>query len=280
MTANLSDLHAKPPTYYRAERLDMLKYIPAGARTTLDFGCASGGFSHLVKQKLGTEAWGVEIDAAAAQEAARKLDRVIHADALESLDRIPDEYFDCILCLDLLEHLVDPYGLLLAVKRKLTSQGVVVASIPNIRYYRMLVKLVVHGEWRYEDQGILDKTHLRFFTRKSMGDTFTQLGYEVLVLEGMHPTSSRTYRILNTLLFHALDDVKYLQYAVVARPMGRGEGPRSLAETQGSSPSRAAGAISRFIIRDAVRCLGTADGPINCPDCRAGAIASVARYRH
>jgi 2-polyprenyl-3-methyl-5-hydroxy-6-metoxy-1,4-benzoquinol methylase len=210
--------HKKPQGYYEGERPDMLRYIPADVRTTLEFGCGCGGFSALLKARLGVESWAVEVDAAAAQEAARKLDKVICADAHAAIAEIPDRRFDCIIFFDILEHLVDPYSLLRAVKSKLTPTGVVVASIPNIRYYRAFLKFVVHGDWQYEDQGIMDRTHVRFFTHKSITDTFQRLGYRILTLEGIHPTSSRTYKLLNGILLNALWDVRYKHFAVVAVP--------------------------------------------------------------
>ena len=119
---------------------------------------------------------------------------------------------------DVLEHLVDPYSLLCSLKAKLSPGGLIVASIPNIRYYRALVDLVIHGNWDYKDHGILDKTHLRFFTFKSITKTFESLGFEILKLEGLHSTSSRTYRVLNIILPGLLSDVRYKHFAVVARP--------------------------------------------------------------
>lgn len=196
----------------------MLKYVPPTAKRTLEFGCGFGGFSALVKTRLGAESWAVEVDPRAAQEASQALDRVICADAHASIALVPDSYFDCIIFFDILEHLVDPYSLLLAVKPKLTASGVVVASIPNIRYYDTFVRFVVHGDWQYEDQGILDSTHLRFFTRKSIIDTFERLEYRILTMEGIHPTRSRTYKLLNRLLVNTIRDVKYMHFAVVAAP--------------------------------------------------------------
>jgi SAM-dependent methyltransferase len=218
LAGDITDLHAKPRGYYEGKRPEMLQYIPADTHTTVEFGCGYGEFSRLVKEKFGAEAWAVEIDPTAAREASRRLDRVIQGDALTSLVHLPDRHFDCAIFCDVLEHLVDPYSLLRAVQAKLTSRGVVVASIPNVRYYRAFVKFAVHGDWRYEDHGILDKTHLRFFTRKSIIDTFEQLGYTILVLDGTHPTRRWMYRILNVLLCNALADMRYRQYAVVARP--------------------------------------------------------------
>jgi 2-polyprenyl-3-methyl-5-hydroxy-6-metoxy-1,4-benzoquinol methylase len=216
--AGVGDLARKPGRYYEEQRAEMLKYIPPCVRTTLEFGCGCGVFSALLKDRFGTESWAVEIEPAAAQEAARRLDRVIQADALLGVAQVPDHHFDCILFLDVLEHLVDPYRLLREVKAKLTPDGVVVASIPNIRYYRTLVKFVVHGEWHYEDRGVLDKTHLRFFTRKSIVRMFEQSGLRILTLEGLHPTSSRTLSVLNMILLNRLADTRHSQFAVVAAP--------------------------------------------------------------
>ncbi|MHC4356589.1 MAG: lipopolysaccharide kinase InaA family protein, partial [Planctomycetota bacterium] len=115
----------KPNRYFTSTREEMLKYIPAHVRTTLEFGCGFGAFSALLKNNFGTEAWAVEIDKTAAQEAAIRLDRVINADASESLEDIPENYFDCVILFDILEHLVAPYKLLCALKPKLTSEGVI-----------------------------------------------------------------------------------------------------------------------------------------------------------
>lgn len=201
----------------------MLKYIPNGTKTILEFGCGFGGFSTLVKEKLGIESWAVEIEKNAAQEAAKKLDKVINADASEALQQIPDDYFDCIVLFDILEHLIDPYSLLCSLKTKLTKTGVIVASIPNIRYYRAFVDFVIHGNWDYKEHGIMDKTHLRFFTYKSISKTFKQLGFEILELQGIHPTSSRTYKLLNILFLNLVSDIRYKHFAVVVKPKLKSE---------------------------------------------------------
>ena len=106
MQADLTNMLHKPKGYYSAIREEMLKYIPRGVKTTLEFGCGFGGFSTLVKERFATESWAVEIDKEAAREAAKSLDRVINADASEALKSIPDSYFDCMLFLDILEHFI------------------------------------------------------------------------------------------------------------------------------------------------------------------------------
>lgn len=210
--------HSKPSGYYDGQREDMLKYIPQDIKTSLEIGCGSGEFSSLVKQRLNTETWAVEINEEVANKAAKKLDNIIIGDAIESLNKVPDSRFDCVILFDVLEHLSDPEYLLSALKIKLTSNGVIVASIPNIRYYRVFKQLVMHGNWDYKDQGVLDRTHLRFFTYKSIVKMFDRLNYEILQIEGIHPTSSRTYKIWNTILLNSFADVRYKHFAVVARP--------------------------------------------------------------
>lgn len=200
----------------------MLKYIPKNVKRTLDLGCACGDFSYLVKSNFGAECWGIEIDEQAARVAATKLDRVINADVNQCLEKIPNNYFDCIICNDVLEHLVDPYALLINLRKKLTREGLVVASIPNIRYCRNLFELVVRGNWDYKDKGILDKTHLRFFTYKSVVKMFPQLGYELLTIEGLEPErniKTVAVRILTMLFFNKFEDIRYSQFACVAKPV-------------------------------------------------------------
>jgi len=218
MSTYMDNLCNKPSGYYDSNREDMLKYVPPGTKTSLEFGCAFGGFSALVRDRFGAETWAVEINKKAAHEAAKKLHKVINSDATESLDDLPDNYFDCIILFDILEHLLDPSSLLCALKTKLTSKGVIIASIPNIRYYRTLFDLVIHGNWDYKDHGVLDKTHLRFFTYKSIIKMFNLLDFQILLFEGIHPTSSRTFKVLNIIMLNSLADVRYKHFAIVAKP--------------------------------------------------------------
>src|SRR5690606_19979004 len=175
---NLLDMEVKPQGYYSGLRKDMLPYVPRSTRRLLEVGCAEGAFSSQLKGDRGLEAWGVEMNSTAAQVAASRLDKVVHGRAEDVLDQIPDSYFDCIVCNDVLEHIYDPYSLLLALKGKLAADGVLVASIPNIRYYKVLGELLFKRQWRYADSGVLDKTHVRFFTRESLREMSQELGLD------------------------------------------------------------------------------------------------------
>ncbi|HUW20440.1 MAG TPA: class I SAM-dependent methyltransferase [Sedimentisphaerales bacterium] len=222
MAEQNNNVSGRPATYYKQRKQNMLKYVPPNAKRTLELGCAEGNFSELVKTSFGAECWGIEINPEVAQVAAAKLDRVINGDASGCLHEVPDNYFDCVICNDVLEHLADPYTLLVSLKEKLTAEGVVVASFPNVRYCRNLFELVVRGNWDYKDDGILDRTHLRFFTCKSLVKMFPQLGYELLTIEGLqseHNIKTAAVRILTLLFFNIFEDIRYDHFACVARPV-------------------------------------------------------------
>lgn len=208
----------KSAEYYENPRKEMFKYIPADVKFCLKFGCGSGNFSESIKNAYNAECWGVEIEVQSANKAADKLHRVINADVFQSLDEIPESYFDCIIFNDVLEHIVDPYSLLKSIKSKLKKQGVVVASIPNVRFWNNLRALAIHGQWDYKEAGILDKTHLRFFTYKSIIKMFNKLDYDIITIVGLNPTQNTKFKIFNALFFNKLSDARYHQFACVVRP--------------------------------------------------------------
>ena len=215
MNENSKD-NNRPEGYFENDRVEMLMYVPEGVKTCLEFGCGTGGFSAILKDRFSTENWAVELDTTSAEKAALKLDKVLNKDAVSALSDLPENYFDCVILLDVLEHISEHISFLDTLKTKLKKGGVLIASIPNVRYYRNLVDLVIKGTWDYTEHGILDKSHLRFFTRKSIIRIFEQLNYKIHRLEGMHPTSSRTFKLLNLLSLASLRDARYKHFAVVA----------------------------------------------------------------
>jgi len=210
-------------SYFQNKRPEMLTYIPDTSNTILDVGCGCGDFGELVKVALSSEVWGVEINTHAIEIASQKLDRVICGDFTNDLG-LPERKFDCIIFNDVLEHMIDPFTSLSNAKKFLKHGGVIVASIPNVRYFPNIWELVVKKDWQYSEWGILDRTHLRFFTYRSILSTLDSLGYSVQCIEGInpveqvHPVYSRKFRIFNLLSFKQIEDMRYLQFAVVARP--------------------------------------------------------------
>jgi 2-polyprenyl-3-methyl-5-hydroxy-6-metoxy-1,4-benzoquinol methylase len=216
---SLSDLSTKPAQYFNWPRSEMLTFVPSSAKRILDVGCGEGTFARNMKERRNAEVWGAELVPAIAQVASTQLDKVLCGDIMQQLRDLPDAYFDCITFNDVIEHLADPYTMLAAMKRKLSPEGVIVCSIPNVRSFRNLFELVIRGEWQYAEAGILDKTHLRFFTRKSIAEMFTSLGYEILRLEGINPTRSLRVTLFNIATLGFFNDTRYLQFACVAKPI-------------------------------------------------------------
>ena len=216
MVQSRFDLRVRTNDYYKKPRVEMVEFIPPSAKTILDVGCGEGCFGTKIK-KSGVEIWGVEIDGRSAAIAQHTLDNVIVGDISEVADSLPSKYFDCIIFNDILEHLIDPYSLLVKMKAKLSRGGVVVCSMPNVRNFGNLKKLLIEKTWKYEDQGVLDKTHLRFFTEKSIRETFGLLGFRIMRLRGINESSpSWKFKLLNLILFGHLSDTKYLQFVCVA----------------------------------------------------------------
>ena len=216
---NLIDFSVKPEEYYIQPRLEMLDFIPKTVNKILDVGCSSGLFGALLKRDLKAEVWGVEFDASVGALAKEKLDKVLVGDVCQLVDDLPNKYFDCVVFNDVLEHLADPFTLLLKIKEKLALRGVVVCSIPNVRYFYTLRDILIKKQWKYEDNGILDKTHLRFFTQKSIIDMFNTLDYKILKMEGINEIGfSWKFTLLNTLFLGNLSDTKYVQFACVVEP--------------------------------------------------------------
>lgn len=216
---DLLDFRKKPSDYFSGDRKEMVAFVPEDSRRTLDVGCGEGLFSAELKKRCQAETWGIEIDTTAAATARRRLDHVVQGDIAAVIDRLPERYFDCVVFNDVLEHLADPYTVLARLKDKLSERGVVVASIPNVRHISVLRELLIEKQWRYVDAGILDKTHLRFFTRKSILGMFDVLGFDVVRIQGINRTTSfKKFHLWNILCLGQLSDARFSQYACVARP--------------------------------------------------------------
>lgn len=203
--------------YYTKRREDLIARVPDEARRILEVGCGTGETAGRIKELRGghIEVAGIELDRDAGEKAKAKLDRVIvgNAEAIE----LPFEkgYFDCIIYGDVLEHLVDPWGTLTKHCVFLKKGGRVIASIPNIAHYR-IVKMLRKKEWTYQDAGLLDRKHLRFFTRKSIREMCEGAGLEIMEMAPVIG-ASKAKRFLNTIFFNALIDDITEQYLVVAR---------------------------------------------------------------
>jgi 2-polyprenyl-3-methyl-5-hydroxy-6-metoxy-1,4-benzoquinol methylase len=171
------------------------RLIPGGINV-LDVGCHTGKFGAILKQK-GCRVTGIEINAAAAEQAGRILDDVKIGDveAVGTFDELNEKY-DAILFLDILEHCHWPAEVLKRARELLAPEGFVIASIPNIANWSIRLNLFL-GRFEYEAIGLMDETHLRFYTIKTALNLFETAGYEIELVD--HRFSLPVFRIRNFL---------------------------------------------------------------------------------
>ena len=204
-------------TRYEGDRKDLLKLIPEGVSSVLDVGCGEGGLGRLLRERnAATKLVAVEVNKKAASEAAKFYDKVEVCDIQDGNLPFGEECFDCIVCGDVLEHLYNPWEAISVIKRHLRPDSLLIVSLPNIRYYRVLRELVFKGNWTYKPSGILDWSHVRFFTLKEMQKMFNDAGY---LIEKTIPVigGSKDMKKLNKLLFCKLNDFMAKQYIFVLR---------------------------------------------------------------
>jgi 2-polyprenyl-3-methyl-5-hydroxy-6-metoxy-1,4-benzoquinol methylase len=157
----------------------VVELVPEGARV-LDVGCATGYLAEAIAQRRSSRVTGIEVSPMAAERAREHCERVIVGD-VETLDleaELGEERFDVVIFADVLEHLRDPGQILGHIRPFVADGGSVVASIPNIAHGSVRLALL-GGEFRYRAQGLLDDTHLRFFTREGIQDLFEEAGFLV-----------------------------------------------------------------------------------------------------
>lgn len=155
----------------------VIKKIPPGSKV-LDVGCANGFFSKELL-KYNCEVYGIEVSSKMANNAKKVLTKVIVGNIEEMKNPFKNEKFDAILCMDVLEHLFDPGAVLGHLKRKLTKSGVLIVTLPNIAHWNMRKELLL-GRFNYQDSGILDNGHIRFFTYDTACQLFQENVFKVI----------------------------------------------------------------------------------------------------
>jgi 2-polyprenyl-3-methyl-5-hydroxy-6-metoxy-1,4-benzoquinol methylase len=207
----------KQESYFSHSRPELLPFVPANLRKVLDVGCGNGAFGAMLKKNRQCEVWGIEPSKAAALEAEKHLDKVINGLFIRDMPEMAGQKFDVIFFNDVLEHLVDPDEALSYCKQLLNPNGCVIASIPNIRWYPVILSLIWYKDFKYEEAGVMDKTHLRFFTVKGMRRLFENNGYKVISAEGINDhINFPFFNFVNFLTFKIHDDMKFPQFAIVA----------------------------------------------------------------
>jgi len=165
----------------------MHAFLPERFERVLEIGCDEGDFSGELK----AETWGVEPVAEAAALAGTKLHKVLVGTFEQVRDQLPRDYFDVVVCNDVIEHMVDHHVFLREIIPFLKPDGVLVGSIPNVRFYTNLFEVLLLRDWRYRDLGILDRTHMRFFTERSLRRDLADAGFRIELFRGIHGGARR-----------------------------------------------------------------------------------------
>lgn len=203
--------------YYQNYRNEVFNIVPGDAAKVLEIGCAAGRFR--LNFGDGVEYWGVEPVEDAAEEARTYGIKVFVGTYDSVCDQLPARYFDVVVCNDVIEHMPNPDEFLASVKGKMTPGGVLIGSAPNVRFWGNLINLLIRRDWKYEDSGVLDRTHLKFFTRKSLKRLFENAGYRVELLRGIESARMKILKVLFApMLVFSGFDICDMQFVIKAKP--------------------------------------------------------------
>ncbi|MFT3909399.1 MAG: class I SAM-dependent methyltransferase [Ferruginibacter sp.] len=215
----------KDAGYFANVRMDIISMIPADSnQKILEIGAGSGNTLLYIKEKkIAAEVMGVElINIPASNQQHPSIDHFQVANIETDPIAASENYFDTIICADVLEHLADPWAVVDKITRHLKPNGMLIVSMPNIREIKTIFKILLKADFRYEPAGgIMDKTHLRFFCKKNIR--------ELLTTETISPVyctpnfmlkvvaDGRKRRIINLLTLGLIKDFLTVQYIFIAR---------------------------------------------------------------
>lgn len=209
----------KKEIYFSNIRHDIINLITiskiGSSLKILELGCGSG--STLLKLKelgIADEIVGIDIKSI---ESQKRLDQIIIGDVEQIELPLQEKYFDIIICADVLEHLLDPWALLFKLKKYLKDDGFLISSIPNIRNFKVLYSILCKGDFHYSKEGILDRTHLRFFCKKNIIDLFRESNFEIIKITSIVKENKnlKSY-IFNKISLGVFYDFLVSQYLVIS----------------------------------------------------------------
>lgn len=194
----------------------------------LDLGCATGYMGAYLIERKNCEVWGIEMDKDLFKVAKRSLNKTINADLRDIKKlKIPKRKFDYILLADVLEHVLFYDDLLKNISKFLNKNGKIIISTPNIAHISIRYSLLL-GRFTYQDKGILDKTHVHFFTKDNLLKTLKNAGYTLDSIEyssdfGQFPIIGRYLRHLPKIMqYHVtklMNKLLAVQFIIVAKPI-------------------------------------------------------------
>jgi 2-polyprenyl-3-methyl-5-hydroxy-6-metoxy-1,4-benzoquinol methylase len=219
--------------YYAKERPEVVPFLPPAPTRVLEVGCSEGRFRANLPKTC--EYRGVELSAEVARVAAKVLDAVLVGRYDDVASDLPAHYFDLVICNDVIEHMADHDAFLEGIKQKMVRGAHLVGSVPNVRYLPHLVQLLTRREWRYAESGLLDRTHLRFFTERSWQRTLREHGFLVEAMagiNGVNPGATWSRRLAKRAAITVLGaDTRFLQFGFRARVGPAAEAARPSSST-------------------------------------------------
>lgn len=208
----------KSKDYYQNVRLDLLSLLDFNLTyKVLEVGAGHGeSLSYLKANNLAREVVGIDI---VKGEINSNIDRFIIQE-IENVDLSEyNKYFDVIILADVLEHLIEPQKILEKLKRCLKDDGKILISIPNIRNIKSLYKIFLKGDFSYEESGIFDYTHLRFFCKRNIVRLIIDSGFknEIIISSFKKREHNLFLKIFNTITFGLFEEFLTVQYLVRAK---------------------------------------------------------------
>lgn len=215
---------AKTDDYFHHSRRDqILPLLPKHCDRILEVGCGAGTtLVHLKATGVATWVGGVELFPTAAAEAAQVLDWARQGNIESMVLDLEPGSLDVVLCLDVLEHLVNPWETVAKLTALLKPGGMLIASLPNVRHIKVIMPLLLRGEWTYAPYGLLDRTHLRFFTRSTATQLIESAGLRVTAIDPIGLAWTPMKRLVRAVTLGRLDDLLTFQYLLRGvKPVGR-----------------------------------------------------------
>ena len=211
----------KDSSYYSGTRLDLISLLTNNkTQSVLEVGAGGGDTLCFIKEnELAGKVTGVELFKFENSNQSNPLiDSFLHANIEDQNLDFPKESFDVIILADVLEHLIDPWKTIAYLKTFLKKEGKFLISLPNIRDYKSMLKIFFKGDFQYSEDGVLDKTHLRFFCRKNMIEMIEGAGLQIeLSSPAFKYRSDRNSRkMLNSLSLGLFQEYFAIQYLFVA----------------------------------------------------------------
>lgn len=211
----------KEPDYFGHARREIESLLPPELSRVLEIGCGNGATLEWLKREKGCRwACGIEIAEEPAEKAKEIADFFIQGD-IERIDiPITRGSLDLVLCLDVLEHLYDPWNVVERLSMLLRPGGIMISSIPNVRHPSVVIPLLFFNKWDYVPAGILDRTHLRFFTRETAIELFEPSGLKVDKIKPTMLERNSWKGMLNILTLRLFQNFLAWQFLLRVRKIG------------------------------------------------------------